>query len=430
MRIDTESGVFFSRPKRRGLNAAECIKMMRVLSVDNPKDLERLMQGIHVDSYGIKIMLPKAITHLVRINSLSNIAANILKQEMLSLGADAAVARGTLTGDARKTDCLLMGNITQFDRLKEKLTKQPFGLSQLGFELSETLDNYRKDDFVINLGRHKLNTAKRTLVMGVVNLTPDSFSQDGLYQLSVASCRLSVNKIVDFIQRMVDEGADIIDIGGESTRPGAKAIPVKEELGRTIPVIKKIAGKIKVPISIDTYKPEVAKQALDNGASLVNDITGLANRKMAKLVAGYNAGAVIMHMKGKPRTMQQGPEYKDVVGEVIDFLAGARDNAVCAGITKDKIIVDPGIGFGKTAAHNLEILKRLGEFKVLGQPILVGTSRKSFLGKILNATPQERIFGTVSSCVLAAKNGAHIVRTHDVKEVKQALLVLDSVNKA
>ena len=227
---------------------------------------------------------------------------------------------------------------------------------------------------------------------------------------------------------MVKDGADIIDIGGESSRPGAKPLSAKEELARTIPIIKALSKKIKAPISIDTYKPEVAKQALDNGAVMVNDITGLKNAKMARLVARYKAAVVIMHMQGNPRTMQKNPIYGSLLDEIIEYLQKAINRALCAGIAQEKIIIDPGIGFGKTAEHNLKILRRLSELKVLGRPILVGPSRKSFLGKILNAGPRERIFGTVSSCILAVKNGAKIVRVHDVKEVKQALKVFTAID--
>ncbi len=409
--------------------------MIHILETRDPQDLRQILQDIKVDPYGIEIMLPKAVQHLVRINSISCIAANILKQEMLSLGGDVAVARNALTGKARKTDCLLMATLSQFNRLTEKLNRQPFGLDRLAHDLSDSLTSYQKDEFNLDLGRYKLTLRQgKTCIMGVVNLTPDSFSGDGLYKgLSPTELKGTVPKgtvpesVVDFVERMVDDGADIIDIGGESTRPGAEPILVKEELERTIPIIKKIARKIKAPISIDTYKPEVARQALDNGAVMVNDITGL-NNKMAKIVSKYKAGVVIMHMKGNPRTMQNNPVYKSLIDEIIEYLDKAISEAVAWGIDRERIIVDPGIGFGKTLGHNLEILKRLREFKILGRPILVGPSRKSFLGKILNAGPQERIFGTVSACILAVKNGANIVRVHDIVAVKQAMKVLNTIN--
>jgi dihydropteroate synthase len=366
-------------------------------------------------------MVPKATAHLVRINSVSSIAANILKQEMLSLGGDVAVARDVLTGKTRKTDCLLMGNLSQFMRLDEKLNKQPFGLNGLAGELSCALTNYKKNNFRVNLGKYKLDLRKgRTYIMGVLNMTPDSFSADGLYPSTV-------NKIVDIVQKMVQDGADIIDVGGESSRPQAKPVPIKEELARTIPVIKALAKRIRVPISIDTYKPEVARRALDNGAVIVNDITGLRDPGMRREVSGYKAGVIIMHMQGNPRIMQKNPHYDSLIDEIIEYLDKAIERAVEAGIEREKIIIDPGIGFGKTLEHNLEILKRLKELKVLGRPVMVGPSRKSFIGKILNLAVQERIFGTVPACVLAVENGANIVRVHDVKEVKQALKITEAI---
>jgi dihydropteroate synthase len=400
---------------------------MFILQAYRPEDIKRIMQDIGVDPYGIKIMLPKAITHLVRLKSVSNIAANILKQEILSLGGDAAVARDALTGKARKTDCLLMGNLSQFKRLSGKLNEQPFGLGKLAGDLSRTLTNYQKDNFTLDLGRYKLNLGKRTHVMGIVNAAPDSFSGDGFYASAVY--RRPSTAIIDFVEQMIDDGADIIDVGGESSRPGAKAVSVKEELNRTIPVIKALAKKIKKPISVDTCKPEVAKGALDNGAVMVNDITGLRNPGMAKAVAKYKAGVVIMHMRGKPRSMQKNPQYSCLIEEIIGYLDCAIKRAEESGIDREKIIVDPGIGFGKLMEHNLEILKRLAEFRVLGRPILVGTSRKSFIGKILNVQPQERVFGTVATCVSAVQNGAKIVRVHDVRGVRQALKVLDAINQ-
>jgi len=386
------------------------------------------MQDIKVDPYGIEIMLPKASTCLIKINSISNIAANIIKQEMLSFGGDVAVARGALTGKACKTDCLLMGNLTQFGRLAGKLSRQPFGLDKLAHELSDGLVNYQKDEFNLKLGKYKLGLKRgKPCIMGVVNLTPDSFSGDGLYSLQLKAYSLKLDDVVEIIKKMVDDGADIIDIGGESTRPGTKPVSAKEELRRTIPVIKKIAGKIRVPISIDTYKPEAARQALDNGASLINDISGLRNNGMAKIISKYKAGVVLMHMKGKPRNMQDNPAYDNLIEEIIDYLDAAVNKAVAYGIDREKIIVDPGIGFGKTMEHNLEILHRLKEFKILGRPLMVGPSRKAFIGKILGLAPSERLFGTLSACVLAAKNGANIIRVHDVKAVKQALKVTEAI---
>jgi dihydropteroate synthase len=399
--------------------------MIRILQISDPKNIKQIMHDIKVDPYGIAIMLPKALHYLLRINAVTNITANILKQEMLSQGADAAIARDALTGKAKKTDCLLMGNLSQFRGLNEKLNKQPFGLNKLSQDLSDTLKNYRRDKFILDLGRFRLNLGSRTHIMGIVNLTPDSFSGDGLYKVQSSKFKVQ-SQILEYVEQLAKDGADIIDLGGESTRPGAKPVSIKEELSRTIPIIKLLARKINLPISIDTYRPEVARQALDCGAVIVNDISGLRDTKMIKVVASYKAGVVIMHMRGEPRTMQKNPRYVSLMDEIINFLSNAVKLAVAGGIDKEKIIVDPGIGFGKTLEHNLKILKSLEELRVLGRPILVGPSRKSFIGKILNVEASKRIFGTVSACVLAAVSGAKIIRAHDVKEVKQALKIFDA----
>jgi len=395
---------------------------MRIVSVSKEEDLKQIMRDINVDAYGIKIMLPKAQSYLLKLSSLNNISANILKQEMLSLGGDVAISRDALTGKAKNTDCLVIGSLSQLDGLSDKLRRQPFGLKNIAEDLSLAIENYRRVNLSLDLGTRKFNLGARSYIMGIVNVTPDSFSGDGLFSRS-----FKPDYIIEYGRKLEREGADIIDVGGESSRPGAKRVSLREEINRVIPVIKSLVKKVKVPISVDTCKPEVARQALDNGACLVNDITALKNKKMTKVISGYKAGVAIMHMRGNPRSMQKAPHYVSLIDEVIEYLSEAIKRAQDSGIDKDKIIIDPGIGFGKTPEHNLEILRRLKEFKILGRPILVGTSRKSFIGKILNAREQERIFGTVSSCVVACGNGANIVRVHDVRAVKQALLIKDSI---
>ena len=256
--------------------------------------------------------------------------------------------------------------------------------------------------------------------MGILNLTPDSFSGDGIYG--------DAGRAVEIAVRMVEEGADIIDVGGESTRPGSAPVAAGEELKRVAPVIKKLSAKIGVPISVDTRKRDVALAALDNGASIINDISGLeADEGMAQVVSQYNADIVIMHMKGTPETMQKNPTYDDLIEEIISKLSQLVARAEEKGVKKENIIIDPGIGFGKTFEHNLKILNNLSRFKVLGKPILVGPSRKSFIGTILNVKPQERIFGTAASVALAIRNGADIIRVHDVKEMKQVAGVADAI---
>jgi len=397
---------------------------MRIIRATKQEDIARIMRQINVDAYGIDIMCPKALTYLIKIDALSNICANILKQEMLSLGGDVAVSRDALTGKAKKTDCLIIANLSQLSRLSLKLKKQPFGLNKLATELTIALRNYQKDNFNLQLGKYKLPLGKRCCIMGIVNTTPDSFSNDGLLNKE-----FTPQNVVRYAQKLIKDGADIIDIGGESSRPGAKPVSLKEELRRTIPIIKLLAKTTKTPISIDTYKPEVAEQALDNGAALVNDITGLRNFSMAKIIARHKAAVVIMHMQGLPHSMQKNPKYTSLINEIIEFLKKSIDTSLNAGINEKKILIDPGIGFGKTVEHNLEILNKLAEFKVLGKPILIGTSRKSFIGKILKTSEQDRIHGTIASCILACENGANILRVHDVLAVKHAVLVQDNIHK-
>jgi len=260
--------------------------------------------------------------------------------------------------------------------------------------------------------------------MGILNVTPDSFSDGGVY--------FDKEKAVEHALRMQEEGADIIDIGGESTRPGAKAVTLKEEINRVVPVIGALAKKVNIPISIDTYKSEVADAALSAGASIVNDISGLRfDRKMPKVAARHKTPVVIMHIKGTPKNMQKNPSYKALIPEILDYLTGSIAIARYAGIQDDMIIIDPGIGFGKTLEHNLEIINRLHEFRGFEKPILIGPSRKSFIGKILGGLPsEERIEGTASAIAIGIFNGANIIRVHDVKAMSRVAKVADAVRMA
>ena len=255
--------------------------------------------------------------------------------------------------------------------------------------------------------------------MGVVNVTPDSFSDGGLYLDPEAAIRHGVE--------LVRVGAAILDIGGESTRPGAEVVPADEELRRVVPVIEGLAG-LDAEISVDTSKAAIAAAALDAGAGIVNDVTALrGDAEMADLCAEREATVILMHMAGSPRTMQRDPRYDDVVAEVRDFLAARMEAALAAGIAAERIWLDPGIGFGKTAAHNLELLRRLAELADLGRPLVVGTSRKSFIGRLDGSAPGDRLGGSVASSVIAAANGATVLRVHDVAEVRKALTVTTAV---
>lgn len=269
--------------------------------------------------------------------------------------------------------------------------------------------------------REMLRKHRRTLVMGVLNVTPDSFSDGGRF--------FKTKDAVKRALQMARDGADIIDVGGESTRPGAAQVSIKDEMDRVIPVIKAITGKLDIPVSVDTRSSQVALQAVNSGASLVNDVSGLLfDDRMASVIAGCKADVIIMHSKGTPDTMQKKPAYKDVVKEIILSLNASVALAAKAGIRKDRIMLDPGIGFGKTVRHNLEILKRLDEVCRMGFPVCIGVSRKSFIGKILDISdPPQRLPGSIACSVFAAVKGAKIVRTHDVKETVQAMRIADSI---
>lgn len=258
-----------------------------------------------------------------------------------------------------------------------------------------------------------------TRLMGVVNVTPDSFSDGGLY--------LDPGAAVAHGRELAAAGAEILDVGGESTRPGAQEVSREEELARVVPVIEGV-GDLDVRISIDTSKAPVAAAALDAGAEIVNDVTALrGDPAMAALCAERGCGIVLMHMLGTPRTMQDDPRYGDVVAEVKAFLAERLEAAVAAGIAEERIWLDPGIGFGKTAAHNMELLRRLGELRALGRPLVVGTSRKSFIGRVDGSPPEERLGGTIASSLLAAAEGAEVLRVHDAAEMRQALTMATAI---
>ena len=263
----------------------------------------------------------------------------------------------------------------------------------------------------------------RTLIMGILNVTPDSFSDGGLF--------FRKRDAVAHGEAMAAAGADIIDVGGESSRPFSNPVPVHEEIRRVVPVIEELSKKLPVPISIDTTKAEVARQALEAGACLVNDIGALRlDPAMADVVAEAGVPVILMHMKGIPKTMQINPRYRDVVQEVKEFLADAIQRAERAGIERSKIIVDPGIGFGKTVRHNLLLIRQLSEFHSLGVPVLVGPSRKSFISKVLGPGNQTREVGTQAAVAAIAMGGGHIVRVHDVKRTRQILKVADAIRNS
>ncbi len=277
-----------------------------------------------------------------------------------------------------------------------------------------------KQNFPLNWPGHSLDLGKRTYVMGVLNVTPDSFSDGGLY--------FQKEKAVEHGLRLAQDGADIIDVGGESTRPFSEEVSLQEELDRVVPVVEALSGVVQVPISIDTCKAEVARQALKAGASIINDISALRfDPDIIAVAAKAGVPVILMHMQGTPGDMQKNPFYQNLIPEILNFLRQAMDRAVSGGIKEDIIIVDPGIGFGKTVEHNLEIIKELSQFRVLGRPVLLGASNKSFIGHLLNKEPHERDTGTMASIAAGVLNGADIVRVHNVKKAVETVRIVDAI---
>ncbi len=270
--------------------------------------------------------------------------------------------------------------------------------------------------------RFTLDLMARTHIMGVLNVTPDSFSDGGLY--------LDAGRAVEYAHRMVEDGADLIDVGGESTRPGSKPVSVEEELRRILSPVRRLVGKLPVPVSVDTYKADVAAAVLAEGVDLINDISGLSfDPRMASVVAEAGAGLVLTHIRGTPRTMQEDPRYGDLIAEVREYLRERIQLAEEHGVHPAAIAVDPGIGFGKGVEHNLILLNRLPELQGLGRPVLVGPSRKSFIGSVLDCPVEERLEGTAAAVAVAIWQGAHIVRVHDVQAMVQVARMTDAIRK-
>jgi dihydropteroate synthase len=397
---------------------------MRALYIKTVEDAVRELNRIGADEYSVDIMAPKTLGRTIKLEDVSSPAANILKQEMLSLGGDAAVARDVITGKAKTSSVLLMGTLKQLRNLVEKISRQPFGLAAISLRLSVLLDDIQSPpDLIVDCRGHILDLGSRTHIMGILNVTPDSFSDGGRF--------LDARQAAERAGQMVEEGADIIDIGGESTRPGSLGITADEELARIMPVLEKIVSGLGVPVSVDTCKGMVARAALEAGAHLINDISGLAHDpEMASIASRYEAPLVLMHIKGRPRDMQDNPAYHDLISEIYASLEKSVEKARQAGIDKEHLIVDPGIGFGKTAQHNLEILSHLQEFASLGYPLLLGISRKNFIGKTLDLPVGDRLEGSLAAAAVAILHGAHILRVHDVQASVRVARMVDAIGRA
>jgi dihydropteroate synthase len=378
---------------------------MQIEKLSNHIDATRYLKELGVDGGGVNILASKISHHVIYIRDLHVGAANILKQDALSIGADLAVPKGTIIAATPTVNCILIATTAQLKTLSKKELAQPFGLKVLAKKLN---------DFI------NIKKSKKVEVMGVINANDDSF-----FSLS----RFVDSDAISAIENMIEDGADIIDIGGVSSAPNTKSVDAKEELERVKPILETIKAQRlyeKVDFSIDSYEPLVVEQALESGFKIVNDITGLANDDICKLSASYNARAIIMHMQGKPETMQKAPKYENILSDVYNFFEERIQKAESFGV-KD-ITLDVGIGFGKTLEHNLELVKHLEHFLTLKKPLLVGASRKSMIDKISKSLTQDRLAGTLALHLEAIRNGASMIRVHDVKEHLQAIKIQQALD--
>ena len=399
--------------------------MNRILNINSLQDAKRELIKINVSSQGVEVMASKAIGLSIKLIQVNLGAANILKQEMLSIGGDAAVARGVVNGKLEFSDIILLGNLDKIKKLVKKLNYQTiFGLPEIKQDLKNIIDNLENaQGKILNCNGTKLEL-NETKIMGILNVTPDSFSDGNRY--------FGADKAVKRALEMIAEGSDIIDIGGESTRPGAQKVSAETEIERVVPIINELRKQTNIPISIDTTKAKVAKEALQAGASILNDISALQfDTDMVKVLQNFpEVPVVLMHMRGTPETMQDNPHYDDVIEEILSFFEERINFCEENGINRERIIIDPGIGFGKRQEDNLNILKKISEFKCLGVPIMLGASRKSFIGNIYDSDSTERLAGSLASTAFAFQNDIEIIRVHDVNEQKNFLNVMKEIRKA
>jgi len=372
-----------------------------------------------VDEKAFGIIKTKSETLIFKLHDIDARGANILKQEFLSKGGDVAVHKGVASFKTPRTDAITIGTQKTYEEVTKKLALEPyFGLKEIKEALKKAII---KNPFPSLKIREKVfYFDKSHYIMGVLNITPDSFSDGGKF--------LDFKSALNHAKEMISEGADIIDIGGESTRPGAQSISEDEEKRRVIPVIEEIRKFSDIPISIDTYKSAVAREASKSGADFINDISGLRfDPEMVNVAMDYKVPVIVMHIKGTPRDMQKNPFYEDLMRELLEYFEERINTLNKAGI--DKIIIDPGIGFGKRLEDNLKIIKNLNEFSIFNLPVMIGVSRKSFIGNILDRTVEERLTGTIAANAMALLNGANILRVHDVKPHKELIKMFEAINQ-
>jgi dihydropteroate synthase len=390
----------------------------QVLILRDAREARVALARAGVSEVGMKVMDKRALFCTIRVSGLGIREVNILKQELTARGGDVAVSEDLFQWMKENGGCLLMGTLAQFERLLPRLKGPDTGLYDLADSIETALRNYSEPMPACHAG---LRLEQAPLLMGILNVTPDSFSDGGSHR--------DVDAAVLHALEMVARGATFVDVGGESTRPGSEPVDELDEQQRVMPVIKALARPLHGRLSIDTCKARVAHEALAAGAFMVNDISALrADKGMVAVVRDAACPVVLMHMQGDPRTMQDAPAYRDVVGDVYAFFLERLNWAVDNGLSEENLLIDPGIGFGKTTAHNLELLRNLEAFKSLGRPIVVGASRKRFLGDLLGIQDaRQRDVATAATTTMAVLAGAHIVRVHEIAGNREAAFVARAV---
>jgi dihydropteroate synthase len=390
---------------------------IQLMHAANPEQIVSIMREIGSDEGGIALMAPKGQSLLVRLEQVNLKAANIIKQEMLSRGGDAAVHRDVSMLTKDFSTVLLVGTRRQLREFVRKCRNQPFGLKTLGAELEYVLHveekTWRKPVRILICRDKTLTIGERTLIMGILNVTPDSFSDGGQF--------VTAETALARARQMVDEGADLIDIGGESTRPGADKVDLEEELRRVVPIVKALHEAIDVPISVDTYKAEVARQALEAGANMINDVSGLrADARMAEVIAAYGCPVVLMHNREQAN-------YEHLLSDVIRDLRESIALAHSAGVEDGQIILDPGIGFAKSHNDNIELLGSLQSIVDLGYPVLLGTSRKRVVRHTIGADVEDCVEGTAATIAFGIAQGCQMMRVHDIRAMKRVAMMSDAM---
>ncbi|MFY9174487.1 MAG: dihydropteroate synthase [Peptococcia bacterium] len=391
-----------------------------LLELKESEELLMMYEKIGCDPGGSRIMLSKAKIYPLLIKDLKSPAANILKQHMLSLGGEAVVPRWVINNSQTTADVLLLGTIKEYGLLTEKLRQQPWGLPDLSQKISDLVRNLSKSKGLLWewADGKKLELGRGTKVMGILNITPDSFSDGGQY--------FTPQKALERAQAMVAEGADVIDVGGESTRPNSQPITAEEELERLKPVLELLVKELPVPVSLDTYKAEVAAAGLELGVHIINDVGGgMRDPKMAEVVGKYQCPVIAMHNP----VANSGDlyPYTDVVADVVDSLLASQNAFKQAGLEESKICLDPGIGFGKTVEQNLSLIKHIRALQNLGSPVLLAVSRKGFIGRVLDTEVTDRLEGSLAVAVWATTQGVDLLRVHDVQQTVRTIKMTEAI---